>query len=746
MFATKPSQQKLIRMLTAWTALLLMAVGTVSAGSSLLSAQAETTEAPPVALATPAAPAAGNQLLIRMKDFGNPDGYTLKTVRTQRDYDFTRPRGWQIQGSSKVHVVFQHSPSLLPQRSSLNVMINNRILKTIRLEPGNVTPTAVDIPIPPALLKDHNRLSYQVDQHYTYDCEDPFDASLWTTVLPDSVLKLDYKPLPVQPNLAHFPYPLLDDLNNYKKTRIAYAVPDSLSDASLEALSTTLVTVGQQNAWRELDAFYVDGGLIPESMVLVGTPDENPAIAAMASSLDTKLSGNKFIDKSGAVLPDTAGVLQLVSNPSAPSKAVLIVSGNSPKGVAIAAKVLAQNPSNRLLVGRSAVIKNFKPGPEQTFRAWEKFIQHNGDTFDRLGFESATARGITATPIIYKLNRMPDLFLPYSSKIKVHTFYSYASQMMADQSKLEIKLNGKSIKSIPLNNPKGETNAEAIVEINATDFHTFNELSYQFFLFPEKYDKCRFTTDVHIWGTVHNTSYVELPGEIKSALPDVGLINDGGYPFTAYQDLNQVAVVFPKTANRADKNLLIQALTRLGRESNSNRGINIQAYHADSLPGGSKSASNLIVIGHKGRNPLIGELKSKVKLITEGNEAALKDPDNKLVVINHTPDQGLVEELISPWNDKRVALLLTGENDTALDRVAQMFSDDQWFASIGEGNLTVVNQDGPKSLIVMGRGDAQFVQPQDQREGFVMPTWGWIVLGFFAVMGLFSVLRFLFGR
>lgn len=733
MLHLKPHQQSMLRTLTAWMAIGVMAAGYVTAAAE-----------PAVAPAEPKP--AGNQLQITMKDFGNEDGYTLKTVRTQRDYDFTRPRGWQVQPSSKVHVVFQHSPALLAQRSSLNVMLNNRILKTIRLEPGNVTPTTVDIPIPAALLKDHNMLSYQVDQHYTYDCEDPFDASLWTTILPDSVLKLDYKPLPVQPNLAHFPYPLLDDLNNYKKNRIGYTVPDTLSDASLEALSTTLVTMGQHNAWRELDAFHATG-ITPESMVLVGTPDENPAIASL-SGLDTKLSGNKFVDKSGAALPDDAGVLQLVPNPSAPSKAILVVSGNSPKGVAMAAKVLAQNPSNRLLVGRSAVIKEFKPGPEQTFRAWEGFIQHNGDTFGNLGLESATARGITATPIIYKLNRMPDLFLPYKSKIKLHTFYSYASQMMQDQSKLEIRLNGKplTVKSIPLNNKDGQTNAEAIVEINASEFHTFNELSYQFFLFPEKYDKCRFTTDVHIWGTIHNTSYVELPGEIKSALPDVGLINDGGYPFTAYQDFNQVAVVFPKTANTSDKNILIQSLTRLGRESHSNRGINIQAYHSDSLPGGAKSSSNLIVIGNKERNPLIGELKSKVKLIIEGNEAALKDPDNKIVVVNHTPDQGLVEELISPWNDKRVALLLSGENDTALDRVAKMFSDDKWFAGIGEGNLTVVNDDGPKSLIVMGRGDAQFVQPHDQREGFVMPTWGWIVLGFFAVMGLFSVLRFLFGR
>lgn len=736
-----------------WASLMLIwmaASAVVMPGAAwLLEVNAQEMTPTDVVAVTPApVSGSGRQLRINMKDMGDEQGFTLKTVKTERQYHFTKPQGWKVLPSSVVHVSFQHSPTLLEKRSALNVLLNNRILKTIPLDKSNVTPTQLDIAIPPALLKDHNVLAFQVDQHYTLDCEDPFSAELWTTILPDTTMRLDYQPLPVKPDLAAFPYPLLDELNTYAPSKIGFTLPDSLSDASLEALGIVMVHIGQRNSWREYEPFLVSSSNSGsgDSLVLVGTPSENPAIESLGGSGDVHVSGGKFVDASGVALPDTYGVIQLIPNPNTPSKAVLVVSGNGPEGVKMAAKTLAQNPSNRLLVGRSAIIKEFQPGPEHPFRAWDGFIQHSGDTFHNLGMETQSARGITALPILYKVKKMPDLFLPGQRKVKIHTIYSYASQIMNEQSKLEVKLNGKPIKSVPLNNPKGETLAEMTFEVPTEEFFTYNDLEYQFHLFPEKYDACRFVTDVHIWGTIHNTSWVELPGEVKTPVPDVGLVNDGGFPFTAYQDLSHVAVVMPKQATDGDKEVMIQTLSRLGRESASRRGISIRAFHADSLPGDVRGDSHLIVIGNKDRNPLLNELRSKSRLVVEEKWTELRTPDGKVIEMGYSPDQGLVEQMLSPWNDKRVVLILNGETDTALNRIAQLFAYDKWFSAIEQGNLVVVNSEGPKSLTVLTKGEARFLLPQDLQGGFVMPTWGWILVGFLAVLGLFSILRFLFGR
>lgn len=715
--------------------------------ATLCAAPLAANPAPGAGSAPAAAP--GNSLHIGMKDLGDPQGYRLKTVRTQRDYAFTRPQGWQVLPSSNIHLTFQHGSNLLPERSSLNVLVNNRILKSIPLGKDNIMPTALNIAVPPDLLKDNNILSFQVDQHYTYKCEDPFSEELWTEVLPDSALTLNYSWKPVHPDLAQYPFPLLDPLNNYTPTVVGYVVPTSASDSSLEAFGVVAAHLGQQAAWRELKPYVGDAGAVHsnDNLVLIGTPEENSAIGAISGGLDLPLSGGQFHDHSGAAIPADAGVLQLVPNPNNPTRAILVVSGNGPDGVKKAAHVLAQGRLNKILTGRSAIIKDYQRGADYPYRAWDGFILKSGDDFAGLDLPTQTTRGITALPIFYKIKVMPDLFLPGKTMVKLHTKYSYASQLDASQSKLEVLLNGKAIKSVPLDDKNGKSLADLTVDIPAEEFHTYNDLEYRFHLYPEKYDMCRFVTDVHIWGTIHNTSSIELPGEIKAPLPDVGLINDGGYPFTAYQDMSKTGLVLPDSISRTDLDAMLQLLTRLGRTSLSHKGIELTANHAGSLPDDVKKDRNLIVIGQRDHNKLFSDLKDKASLLVDGSWNTLQeDQKAKVAQLNYTPGQGIVEEMLSPWNGNRVALLVTGQNDTALVRDAQLFQNDAWYSAIKQGNLTVVNDNGPQSLVLLKKGEAKFFYAQDQHGGFQMPTWGWIAVSFFAILGVISVLRFMFGR
>ncbi len=699
--------------------------------------------------ASPARPT-GNVLTINMSHFKDPDGYRLRTVRTERTYDFTRPKGWKVLPSSFIHLTFQHGPNLLPERSSLNVLVNNRILKTIPLSKSNVMATSMNIAIPPKLLKDHNRLTFQVDQHYTYQCEDPFSEELWTEVLPDTNVTLKYDLEKQNPDLARFPLPHLDPLNVYYTTEVGYIVNPAMSDASLEAFGVVAAHLGQLSGWRKLKPFLADESMVNSNynLILVGTPGENPAIASVSRAFDTPLSGGSFVDKTtGEVIPADQGVIQLVANPNNPTRAILVVSGNGPQGVKKAAHVLAHNTVNNILVGKSAIIKDYDKGSDYPYRAWDGFIHASGDRFADIGLQTMTSRGVTALPLYYQLKRMPDIYLPGRKKARLHTVYSYSSQLDGKLSNLEVRLNGKAIKSIPLNDVKGKTQAEFTVDIPTEEIFTFNDLEYQFHLFPDKFDLCRFVTDVHIWGTVHNTSSIDFPGEVKVPLPDVGLVNDGGYPFTGYQNMQHTTVVLPENPSHVDLEVMLQFLTRLGRESYSHKGIDLAAYRANTLPGDNKKNDHLVIVGMVGQNALAKELNAKTTLLAEGKWNTLQDDQQKkLAALQYNESQGIVEELLSPWNDKRVVLLLTGETDTALVHTAQLFEKDPWFGAIQPSNLTVVNDEGPKGLILMKKGEAKFLYPQDLKQGFQLPTWAWIAVSFLAVMGLFSVLRFFFGR
>jgi cellulose synthase operon protein B len=715
-----------------------------------------------VALANPApsttahavATTGGQQHVLTMKDLQSPDGYTLKTVRTNREYEFTRPSGWKMLPSTQLKLSFQHSPALLPERSSLNILVNHRILKTIPLGADNVKPTHAAIAIPADILKDRNTLEFQVDQHYTYKCEDPFSPELWTTILPETQLVLGYAPQAVHPDLSSFPFPLFDPLG-YGPTQAQFVVPSgSLSDDSLSALGTVAVGLGQHVGWRPFTPT-VTTSLSGQNSVLIGTPQENSAINEVASALGAQYAGGRW---SG--LSEGQGIIALVANPKAPSKGVLVISGNDAKGVLAAARVLVQKPANQLLIGQHVIVKEQAAGPAHPDRQWTGFIQQpggTGTTFDGLGLDTLTTRGITGLPLLYPVKVMPDLYLPGKSLVQLKTVYSYASQLDPTQSKLEVKLNGKSIKSVALDNKAGASLAEVTLDLPAESVHTYNNLEYVFHLYPEKYDLCRFTTDAHIWGTVHNTSNLVLPGDIKAPLPDVGLINDAGYPFTATQDFSQVAAVVPQQASTTDLNTLVQILGRLGKESQSQTGINLGVYHANSIPDNVKRERHLILIGNEDKNSLFKDVKSKLHLLVSGNTKDLSGPDansaNKLASLNYSADQGVLEETLSPWNDNRVALLAFGANDSALNKIGTLFTQDSQFSAIQQGNLLVANGNGSKSLVDLKQGDAKFLYPSDLKGGGTgagdacpIPVWAMWLVGILAVFGLLGLVKGLFGK
>ena len=696
-------------------------------------------------------PTDGSQSLkLGMKQLGDEEGYTLKTVKTERRYPFTRPTGWKVMPSSHIKVVFQHSPALLPERSSLNILVNNRILKTIPLTKANITANTVLVPIPPEILKDYNSVSFQVDQHYTYDCEDPFSAELWTEILKESYIRLDYVPQPIKPNLAKFPYPLFDPLG-YDETRIGYVAPNGLSDESLTALGTVAAGFAQRVSWHPLKTYIASTSEVSQNgnFIVIGTPTENQAIQNLGASLPLPLSGGKFSNKGGGTpLSENTGVLLYLPNPSHTSKGILVVSGNSPKGVMAAARLLVQNPPNQLINGQYAIVEEQNPGPTYAYRAWDGFIQASGATFSDLGLDTHTTRGVTSVPIYYALKRMPDLYFPGQTKVGIKTIFSYSSQLEGSQSKLEVRLNGKPYKSVPLNNPKGENLAEFVVDIPAEAFNTFNDLEYKFHLYPEKYDVCRFVTDVHIWGTIHNSSAIEVPGEVKAPLPDIGYLNDAGFPFTGYQDLSQVATILPETPKTSDMALMVQFLSRLGRESKSKGGINLFAVHAGSpMLDTLKKDHHMVIIGDETSNSLFKDIKSKLGLIISGDQASVGDANEKLSTLHHTPEQGILEELISPWNDKRVIMLAYGKTETAMSRLNALFEQDKLFGQIPSNiNILAMNSDGPKGLQVLKKGEASFFFSNELRKDPTIPTWLWVVLGVFAFIGVISTLRFLFSR
>ncbi|MEB3244443.1 MAG: cellulose biosynthesis cyclic di-GMP-binding regulatory protein BcsB [Vampirovibrionales bacterium] len=695
-----------------------------------------------------------NRFTQTLKAYGNglnEQGRTLKTVRSEYTMNFMRSDAWQVLPSSAVKLAFQHSPQLLEGRSSLNVLLNGRVLKTIPLNKGNVAPTTLSIPIPPSVLKPENTLSFQVDQHYTNDCEDPFSPELWTTLLPETQLDLNFAPKPFVADLARLPFPFIDT-RDARPAQLGVSI-DAKSDAdSLTALGQTLTTLGAAQHWRPGHthmltpdtALAFDGNL-----VLVGTPQNNPAIAQFKLPADVKLNKND-------------GLLMLAPNPKYTGRGVLIVTGESPEGVAKAAKLFATLPGRQLLSGPYAVVTDadWPKNLPNAYRNWPGYQSDVKTTFADMGWETQTARGFTAPPIFYKWQIMPDLFVPnrgqQGSKANLKLVYSYSSQLDASQSKLEILLNGKSIKSVPLNKPEGAMQEELAVTIPTGDVLNYNDLVFQFYTFPEKVDTCKFVTDVHVWGTIHNSSILQIPAEVRTPMPDLGLLNDGGFPFTAFNNLSEALIVLPDAPSQTDLQVLASVSNRLGRQLQGAKTHQLKVVKASELSDADRSRHHLILIGTPDENALTKRLKGRFHLLvgSDGQTGLTEKDEASLQTMRLDQNQGLLEAMRSPWNKSRELVVVTGHDADALAAAGQVFEDEALFNQLGSGNLAVVRQFSNGQYKVqtathIKKDETGFVYenelgPKSASSGW--PLWTVVLAGFFAIVGVISTIRLLLKR
>jgi cellulose synthase (UDP-forming) len=166
---------------------------------------------------------------------------------------FTRPTAWTLTADPVVHVAFDHSAALLPQRSHIVVSVNDHPLKTVELSADNVADGAFDVSVPRRLLDDYNQLAFDVEQHYTDDCEDPFDPTLWTRVHKTTSISLAYTRNPVEGELLSWPYPVFDKLG-YGPTAITLVSPVSPSRETVEALGVVGFSVGRITDYREVES------------------------------------------------------------------------------------------------------------------------------------------------------------------------------------------------------------------------------------------------------------------------------------------------------------------------------------------------------------------------------------------------------------------------------------------------------------------------------------------------------------
>jgi cellulose synthase operon protein B len=449
------------------------------------------------------------------------------------NYNFTIPipERWKV-SKATLHFSYVNSSALIPHNSRLVFTVHEQPLAQVRLNPD--TPEGdVIVPIPGSLLKTgYNPCSFWIAQHYTDEqCEDPFAPELWTWLkLGEAYFVFELEPVPVPRRVSAIADFLFDPRNIFD-TRVNLVLPE-LTPAYLKAASLVAAGIALRYEYRTPELMLSQALLPGADNVLIAAAKDLPAL--VAGPLPPAGPGLAVRH-----LPENKGD----SAVETPHRALVLVSGKDEAELETACKAFAalSYPLPDSAATRIADVRL----PEISEHMLQKgLLPGKSYSLASLGIRTAEFRSIAPPPLNIDLRLPSDLYLSPNTFVSVSLHMAYDAAMRSD-SVLNVRLNGKFISGIRLDNPKGDYFRGYRVDIPLSSFKSgMNQLSFEAELTPLHTDKCTLIQTENLRLTIFEDSVVvlpEVPYWVK--MPQIDLFFQDAFPIGRWPDLREAAVV-----------------------------------------------------------------------------------------------------------------------------------------------------------------------------------------------------------
>jgi len=597
----------------------------------------------------------------------------------------------RVVGSAQMTLRYHTSPGLLPRISQLNVFLNGQVVRSIPVEAGQNQGTvqSINFPINPDLFTQYNHIGFQLIGHYTHQCEDPANSTLWATISPRTSLQISGARLAVSNNLKWLPAPFF-----YKSLQGRLRLPFVFFT---QPGPTTEKAAGIVASWFGDLASYRGAGF-PVSMGAF--PARGNAVVFATSADLPPIEG----------LPTVSGATVAVSvNPNDPYGKILWVLGQNSGEVVMAARALVLGSA--VLGGPvDSVQKVVMPAIQKPDRA-PRWVPSSGPV--RLAsladYNPMNVTGTGTIPFTFYLP--PSLFLWNQSGIPINLHYGYNSVPIASGSTLNIETNGVFVHGFDLPPGRNQQQHRAWLNFPASVLNPYaNTMAATFYFAPIK-GKCKETNVYNAAGGIYPDSTINLSGIPHYVrIPNLSVWMNGGYPFTRYADLSQTAVVLPNDAGTSILHTYLDVMGLLGKEAGY-PGIRLAVVTPETV--NAASARNLLLLTAAGSNIMYkwgpqlpvtyGAGGAHInKLVGWFNEARWElpwwdhhDPRyghaalGKVVAEDALPE-AILEEAVSPLQSHRALLVLVAGGHGGWRTLRQMVEGASQRKHVF-GNLTIVH-------------------------------------------------------
>lgn len=650
---------------------------------------------------------------LTLKQLGRLDTINLQGTESSDGVSFG-VRADQVVTGARLRLDYSYSPALLADLSQINVLVNDEVAASLALpKEGAGKPQQQTVDIPAPLITEFNRLRLQFIGHYTLTCEDPLHSSLWAKINTASQLQLQVAPIRLQDDLSILPLPFFDRRDSRRvELPVVFNAPPSA--AVLEAAGTLSSWIGALAAYRGA-SFQANVGRLPE---------HGSAIVLAVATAPLQLGELQVPEAKGATV-------SLVSNPRDPYGKLLLITGRDEAELKLAANAVALG--NKALDGASVLIQHIEPlAPRRPYDAPNWLPTDRPVKLGELIDPTAlSVSGYNPGNIEIPLRLPPDLFSWRETGVPLTLKYRYTPQQHSSNSSLLVSFNEALAKSMPLPSLSNlnENNVLALLKKDASlprettvllplaNATPRSQLQLRFMFDYIKEGECRDIIVDNMRGLIDLESTVDLRGyDHYIALPNLGVFNDSGFPFTRLADLSQSAVVMPDGSGEQEWSTLLTVLGNFGR-STGYPATALRVVDAGTVQ--TVADRDLLVIASGNNQPLLEQWAKHLPAINGGARPFFSLSDLSLLLRDWIapPAQAQVHKprllvdyagttrstflsgFESPLSAGRsVVVIAAGRPESLADATAAMLGGKQYQGSI-QGSLAVINGLKIESLV-----------------------------------------------
>ncbi len=622
---------------------------------------------------------------------GNTATYTLDQITGSGDIVFkgfgpaaivyaSIPKEWQLTGLT-MNFAVTHS-QVIRDDSTLTAKVNGTPVSSLGLTADNINATVWEVIVPPELLVG-DLLTIELSAYLRVSddvCADIENVAAWASIASTSTFSYSFDRQPFTPELSAFPYPFIR-ARSLEPDAAVMVLPSGATGTELIPALYLSSAMGAAATYRGISLYALmpeelsDSNKADYDLILVGRADRQALVQELGPSWPLQVNATgAFFDKAGQALPPDTGVIMMIASPWNPTRGVLAVTGATDDAVKNAALALRQEQFANLARGDFALI-TAPPAPSAAGD-----VNWSSTTLGTLGYPDQSIAGLRKHSLVYTLN-MPTSLVPES--LKVNVIFSHSPFVSTDRSYLVLYINDIPQAGVTLSE-ENETQASWTVTVPGTQLVPGrNKMELVFDLYLNDYEACNDQYFDRAWGVIHSGTSVQAKFTSVSPVAD---LSGFPVPFDA-----GALFVLPSQPTANERAGAFRLLTELGVQLGG-RAQGIDLTTADAVTDATLKDRHTILFGQAGSSDWMIQALQAAPLQFNGAARSLNSAALQLSVADGE-SVGLVQELPSPWDNKRTVMVITGTDDQGIGWASNMLVDAKLRTQL-KGDVAMVNARG----------------------------------------------------